>query len=455
MDQIMLSKLPKVDVLLALPALADSGIPRYVLKQAIRAQLDELREGPGGLPGEDALLAAILRRAGEALRVHPRRVVNATGVVLHTNLGRAPLSPAAVAAMEASAGYCDLEYDAAQGRRGDRGEEVSALLRTLTGAEDALVVGNNAAAVLLLLSALGKEKGVALSRGELVEIGGSFRMPDVMAQSGAVLVEVGTTNRTRQTDYRAVIEDGSAQLLLKVHTSNYKIVGFTEEASLAELVGLGRGYNLPVLYDLGSGQLLPSAQLGLPPGPSVAESVRAGATVVTFSGDKLLGGPQAGILVGRHWAVDAARRHPLFRALRPDKSTLAALEATLRLYADPQSARREIPVLSMLSATAEELKPWAEALAARLKKVCGRRCAVAVTAGESEAGGGSLPGVTLPTWLVTLSPSAVTPEALEAALRAAETPVVACLRRGTVQFDVRTVGGDDAEALCAAVGAAL
>ena len=456
MDPAQLRKLPKMDLLLALPVLEDSGLPRGCSAGPHRRNWTpsgrERALHPVWMPWRRRCSDWALRAMEPGLT----RMVNATGVVLHTNLGRAPLAEAARAAWGGAAGYCDLEYDLDTGCRGIRGGGVSALLRDLTGAEDAAVVNNNAAAVLLALTALAAGKGVALSRGELVEIGGSFRLPDIMARSGAELVEVGTTNRTRPADYRAAAEGGKAQLLLKVHTSNYRVVGYTQEVSLSELVGLGRAYGMPVLYDLGAGLLLPPRLLGLPEGtPSVAESLRAGADLVCFSGDKLLGGPQAGILAGRTWAVEAVRKHPLFRALRPDKGTLAALDATLRLYQDPAAARRAIPVLSMLSAEPKELSARAEALAQTLRAACGPRCAVAVESGESEAGGGALPGVAFPTSLVTLAPRDRTPEALEAALRAAPVPVAALLRHGKVAVDVRTLRPGDDEALCRAVSEGL
>lgn len=456
MDSSDLRRLPRMDRLLAQPALADSGLPRSILHQAADEELSALRAGPGPVPESSELIRSILRRAVSACKSSLTPVVNATGIVLHTNLGRAPLAGAAVEAMTGAAGYCALEYDLEGRRRGDRTARVEALLCQLTGAEGAAVANNNAAAVLLSLAALAGGKGVALSRGELVEIGGSFRMPDIMAQSGAHLVEVGTTNRTRQSDYRAVVESGEAQFLLKVHTSNYKVVGFTQEASLSELVGLGRAYGCPVLYDLGAGLLLPPRQLGLPEGtPSASESIRAGTDLICFSGDKLLGGPQAGILLGRKWAVDAVKAHPLMRALRPDKATLAALEATLQLYQDPDTARREVPVLAMLSATQTELRPRAQALARRLEELCGDACALSVEDGFSEAGGGALPGVKLPTALVTLSPRDRTAEELDAALRSSVPPVVALLRRGRVTMDMRTLRPGDEEAVCHAVEQSL
>lgn len=456
MEPDQLRKLPKMDRLLALPVLEDTGLSRGLLRRAAEEELDVLRSGDGAVPGMEALARAVLRRALRSMEPGLARVVNATGVVLHTNLGRAPLADAAMAAWAGAAGYCGLEYDLDTGRRGARGGAVSALLRTLTGAEDAAVVNNNASAVLLALTALAAGKGVALSRGELVEIGGSFRMPDIMAQSGAELVEVGTTNRTRPADYRAAVEEGKAGLLMKVHTSNYRVVGYTREVSLTELAGLGRAYGVPVIYDLGAGLLLSPRLLGLPEGtPSVVESLRAGADLVCFSGDKLLGGPQAGILAGRKWAVEAVRSHPLFRALRMDKGTLAALDATLRLYQDPEEARRAVPVLSMLSAGSEELAWRAGELAQALQADCGARCTVAVEDGESEAGGGALPGVVFPTSRVTLVPRDGSPEALEAALRTAPVPVVALLRHGKVALDVRTLRPGDSEVVRRAVSEGL
>lgn len=288
--------------------------------------------------------------------------MNATGVVVHTNLARAPLAPEAVAAVLGAAGYCNLEMDLTAGRRGSRQDHVEPLLRRLTGAEAALAVNNNAAAVLLVLAALAAGRGVVVSRGELVEVGGSFRIPDVMAQSGARLAEVGTTNRTRLDDYRRAIGPETA-LLLKVHRSNYRLVGFTEEVELGELAGLAREAGVPLVLDAGSGALVDLSPFGVTGEPVVGQALAAGADLVTASGDKLLGGPQAGLILGRADLVERCRRHPLARALRVDKLCLAALEGTLRLYLDPERALRAVPVLAMIAAPVEEVERRARALA--------------------------------------------------------------------------------------------
>jgi len=446
-----------MDVLLADPALTSAGLPRSSLRRAAAAELDALRESDSAAPDTGVIVRAILRRALAERQVSLTRVVNATGVVLHPSLGRAPLCESATQAMTGASGYCALEYDVDTGRRATaRAGAVEALLRDLTGAGGALVVNNNAAAVYLALTALAAGKGVALSRGELVEIGGGFRMTDIMLHSGCTLVEVGATNRTCQADYRAALEHGGVQFLLKVHTSNFKMTGYTQETSLAELVGLGRAYGFPVLYDLGSGPLLPARRLGLCVDcPSVSEAVHSGADLVCFSGDKLLGGPQTGILLGRSWAIEAIKKHPLVRALRPGKAALAALEATLRLYRDPEEARRTIPVLAMLSASPEELRARAEKLCARLERACGKLCAVAVEEGTGEAGGGALPGAELPTALVSLSPAGQTAGDLAAALRLCDTPVVALLRQDRVLLDVRTLRPGDSALLIQALKSAL
>lgn len=456
MDRTEAKKLPHLDLLLSHPDLLASGLPQRILRTAAQAELDALRAAPGPCPDLRVILHNILRRALDDATPTLAPVVNATGVVLHPQLGRAPLSDAALSAMTGAGGSCALEYDLDTGRATDRAAVVEALLKDLTGAEDALVVNNNAAALLLSLTALAQGKGVALSRGELAELGGGLRIPDLMEQSGCALVEVGSTNRTCQTDYRAVLESGKAQFLLKVYISNFKMVGFTQDTSLTELVGLGRAYGYPVLCDLGAGALLPARQLGLEPElPSAAEAVRAGVDVVCFSGDKLLGGPQAGILVGRSWAVEALKKHPLLRALRPDKITLAALEATLRLYREPKAAQKELPTLSMLAATRKELQGKATALAQALERLCGKRCAVAVEKGMSHQGGDSLLGGELPTALVTLTPSGQTAQALAAALRQAPVPVVALVQKDKVVLDARTLREGDDVRVVKALEAAL
>ena len=375
-----------------------------------------------------------------------RPVINATGVVIHTNLGRAPLAAAALARIaELGAGYTNLEYDVSKGARGSRAVHAEALLTQLTGAEAAVAVNNNAAATLLMLAALANGREVLISRGELVEIGGGFRVPDVMAQSGAVLREVGTTNRTRVADYAAALSDRTA-LILRVHPSNFRIEGFTERATLEELVALGRRFHVPVVEDLGSGALLPIAERE----PLAGDSVRAGADVVCFSGDKLLGGPQAGILVGRRELVDRIRRHPLMRALRVDKLTYAALEGTLVEYLAGR-ASATIPVVRMLTVSVTEIETRARSLADALRAAGWQ---ADVIDGFSAVGGGSAPGVELPTKLVALSRTGESPDEIDARLRSASPPIVARIENGRVVLDLRTVSSDQ-DAVIARLAAAI
>ena len=429
-----LSHLPKMDLLLARPELAGCALPYPLVRRAAREALEEARRAllAGELeaaPQAEELARRALERAGALSRPGLRRVVNATGVVLHTNLGRAPLSPRAARAAAEAAGYCALEYDLESGRRGSRTGRVEALLRALTGAEGAFVVNNNAAAVLLMLSVLTPGLGVAISRGELVEIGGGFRVPDILARSGARLVEVGTTNKTRPADYAAALDSGAAQVLLKVHPSNFKVVGFTQSASLAELGELARDRGVPLFCDLGS---------AAPGSPELREAV-AWADAVCFSGDKLLGGPQAGILLGRAALMDRLRADPLARALRIDKLSLAALEATLLDWRDGAA----VPVSAMLSAEPAELRARAEALREALNPLC--PCDVVETAGE--AGGGANPGEALPAWAVALSPA----EVLDDFFRRRPVPILGRIHRGKLLLDVRTLlpgdGGEIAAAL--------
>ena len=444
----LLRGIPKVDELLAHPVIAGHTreYSHAAATEATRQILDELRGNilSGvclNLPGKDALAGLISAKIRQNATPGLRRVINATGVILHTNLGRAPLAGSAAKAAKAAAeGYCTLEYNVEDGARGSRHSHVAGLLTGLTGAEDALCVNNNAAAVLLMLSALAGGKEVVVSRGELVEIGGAFRIPDVMEQSGCILKEVGTTNRTRPADYEYAIDPQRTGALLKAHASNYKIIGFTEEVSLAQMSELGGKYGLPVLYDLGSGSLIPLAAFGVHGEPCVTECIRAGADVVCFSGDKLLGGPQAGILLGRRELIAKMKRHPLARALRMDKLTLAALEATLRLYKDPEKAVKEIPVLRMLAATQSGLREKAERLAALLEPVRGQ---ISVADEESRAGGGSLPGQTLPSVAVEVKPAAISAAELERRLREWETPIVARIARDRLLLDVRTIEESD------------
>jgi L-seryl-tRNA(Ser) seleniumtransferase len=373
-------------------------------------------------------------------------------VVLHTGLGRAVLSRAAIEAMVAAGGaHSLLEIERESGERGSRQEHVRGLLRRLTGAEDALAVNNNAAAVLLSIAALAAGREVVIARGQLVEIGGSFRIPDVIRQSGARLVEVGATNKVRLSDYVAAMTDETA-LLLRVHPSNFQIVGFTEEVSLPALVQLGRERGIPVMDDLGSGALIDMTRYGLEAEPTVQESVVAGADVVTFSGDKLLGGPQAGLVLGRRDYLDQMKRHPLMRVVRNDKVTLAALEATLRLYLDEARALREIPTLRALTAT----PPTLRAKAARLRRAIGDVAAeVTLEPGISQVGGGSLPGERLPTTLVAITPQGLEEAELARRLRISSPPVFGRVQRGRLLLDPRTVADEEIPRLAVAVRAAL
>jgi L-seryl-tRNA(Ser) seleniumtransferase len=368
-------------------------------------------------------------------------VVNATGVVLHTNLGRAPLAREAVERVAEVAGnYSNLEYDLAQGERGKRDDHTNRLLAKLTGSESALVVNNNAAAVFLALNTLAEGGEVIVSRGELIEIGGSFRIPDICAKSGAVLREVGTTNRTRLADYAAAINERT-RLLLRVHPSNFRIVGFTERPALEEFVELGRRHNIPIMEDLGSGCLVDLEAHGLRDEPPVGRSLAAGVQVVTFSGDKLLGGPQAGIIAGAREPLQRIRKNPLFRALRVDKMTIAALEATARLYR--QGRLDSIPALAMIRASADSLAARASGLAERLGTLPG--ITAAVEAGESVAGGGSTPGQSLPTTLVVVGCARCSAQGLAERLRRNRPPVIARVERDRVRLDLRTVLDGDEE----------
>jgi L-seryl-tRNA(Ser) seleniumtransferase len=404
------------------------------LRGTLDGARDEVRTG-ADVPGIESLVARASVHLRQRLAPTLRPVINATGVIIHTNLGRAPLSAAARAATEgAGRGYSTLEYDLEAGQRGHRTVHAERLLCELTGAEAALVVNNNAGAVLLALTGLAQGGGVIISRGQLVEIGGGFRVPDVMAQSGARLIEVGTTNRTHLRDYATALEVyEDVALILRAHHSNFRIVGFTAEPSLPELVALGAAHDLPVMDDLGSGALLDTALYGLMHEPTVQESVVAGAAVVCFSGDKLLGGPQAGIIAGQTQHVEPLKRHPLARALRADKLCLAGLQATLLHYLKDE-APEQVPVWRMIGAPLAEIerraRRWRRAL---------RRAGVEaeIADGESTVGGGSLPGETLPTRLVALP--VAHPDRLAAALRAAGPPVVARIEEDRLVLDPRTV----------------
>ncbi len=451
-----LRQLPSVDRLLgeeSVQALVAAYGHRQTV-EALRQTLDLVRgEVRAGADVPDA--TTIAARADALLQacLAPtlRPVINATGVIIHTNLGRAPLSAAARAAMETVArGYSTLEYDLEAGQRGERTVHAERLLCKLTGAESALVVNNNAGAVLLALTRMAQGCGVVISRGQLVEIGGGFRVPEVMAQSGARLIEVGTTNRTHLRDYaRALDANPDAALILHAHHSNFRIVGFTAEPTLAELVALGKEYGVPVLDDLGSGALLDTAQFGLMHEPMVQESIAAGVAAVCFSGDKLLGGPQAGIIVGRAETVEPLKRHPLARALRTDKLCLAALQATLLHYLKDE-ATEHIPVWRMIATPLEAIERRARRWQRTLAQA-GIRAEIAD--GCSTVGGGSLPGETLPTRLVALMADG--PDALAAALRAADPPVLARIEEGRLVLDPRTVLAEEERTLLKVVTEAV
>jgi len=443
-------RLPAVEALLAEPDIAAlvAAHPRSVVVRAVRETIEGARTTGGAAPAEGwgaAVLARVHRLAAPSLEP----VINATGVVLHTNLGRAPLAGPAIAAMARIAGsYSNLEYDLTRGTRGSRHGLCRDLLVELTGAPDALVVNNAAGALLVALSALARDGAAIVSRGELIEIGGAFRIPDIMARSGAKLVEVGTTNRTHRKDYEAALTP-DACLLLKVHRSNFQVTGFTTEVPATELAELARARGVASLYDLGSGLLLDLAPWGLSGEPGVREGLASGVDAVVFSGDKLLGGPQAGILLGARAAIDACRKDPLARAVRSDKFTLAALEATLALYRDPERARMEIPVLRMLTEDVAQIRRRGEALQQGVGKDAD------LVAGESEVGGGSFPGAKLPTWLVRLTTRHLTPDTLSARLRDGEPPIIPRIAGDHVLLDPRTIFPEQLETVAGAVRAAL
>jgi L-seryl-tRNA(Ser) seleniumtransferase len=449
----ILRNLPSVDQLLQRAAVQD-WIPIYgrpLVVEAMRAALESARVGykqQSSLPGMDVLLDTAQQMLDEWTAPTLTPVINATGVILHTNLGRAPLSSAALEAMQAAArGYSNLEYDLEGGKRGSRLVHAEELLKRLTGVEAALVVNNNAAAVLLALTALARRRSVVIGRSQLVEIGGGFRVPDVMKQSGAKLVEVGTTNRVHIADYEQAISEGSVALVLRAHRSNFHISGFTSDPSLGELAAAAHQAGIPLVDDLGSGALLDTARYGLGHEPMVQESLAAGADLVCFSGDKLLGGPQAGIIVGRAELVMRLKKHPLARAIRADKLCLAALSATLLHYLKDE-AEREIPIWRMIAAPAEAVRQRAQAWQAALGQG-------EVLPSQSTVGGGSLPGETLPTFVLALT--VPHPNRFLARLREAgrELPVIARLEEDKVVFDPRTVLEEQASLLVDGIRKAL
>lgn len=458
-----LRRLPQLQRLLETPA-AQALLVRYRREQltdAIRARLNAQRQAilagtaEGAAPDFDEATFFIEVRDELARRHASRlvRVINATGIALHTNLGRAPLAQEALEAiMETASGYCNLEFDLETGERGSRHALVEARLCRLCGGEAALVVNNGAAAMLLALMALAHGGEVIVSRGELIEIGGSFRIPDVIAQSGARLVEVGATNKTRIDDYRRAIGPDT-RLLLASHPSNFRISGFTERPPREQLAALAREHGLPFIEDLGSGALVGMEAFGLPHEPTVAETLRAGADLVSFSGDKLLGGPQAGILVGRRDIVARLKRHPLLRALRCDKLALAALEATLALYEAPTPPRERVPLLRMLAETPQAVARRARRLARLLRAIPGLD--VVVAQDRSPVGGGSLPGDSLPTTTLLLAPEGLSADGLARRLRHSRPAVIGRIARDRFILDLRTVSDDELRKIGQAIAQAL
>jgi len=465
--QQVLRKIPSVDEILSRSEITDllKIHPRTVVVEAIRKGLGRLRseilktEDLSDL--EDAFfsfenLYPLFQRE-IALQIQPRlrRVINATGVVIHTNLGRSPLHPSALQHMvDIAKNYSNLEYDLDLGERGSRYTHVEGILCRLSGAESAMVVNNNAGAVLLALNTIAEGKEVIVSRGELVEIGGAFRIPDVMKRSGAFLREVGTTNRTYLSDYQKAIGPQTA-LLLKVHTSNFRVMGFTSDTSLQDLVQLGKQDHLPVMHDLGSGCFVDLSQYGLEREPTVQEAIQTGADVVTVSGDKLLGGPQAGIILGKKDILDLIKINPLTRALRIDKLTLAALESTLLLYLDGKMAMEEIPTLRMLSLDTRRLKRRGRRLLKRLSGIIDKRVTFTLREDVSQVGGGALPLQELPTMVVAIKSLDFSVNSLEENLRKGDPPVISRISKDELILDMRTVFDEEIPILAAGLEKAI
>lgn len=450
----ILRKLPKVDLLLNEEKIQNlcQEYGRGIVVDCIREELDRMRmlAVSGDIETVEKYLEDFAKQVEKKVlkeSEYPlRKVCNATGIILHTNLGRAPLGKIHLDAMsQAICGYSNLEYDLECGQRGKRWTHYGDLVAKIAGTEAAIAVNNNAASLTLIFSALSKGKEVIVSRGESIEIGGKFRIPEVIEQSGAILKEVGTTNRTRIADYEKAINENTGALL-KVHTSNYKVVGFTEEATLEELVELGKKYNLPVIMDLGSGVLVDLEKFGLAHEPTVQEQVRTGADLVCFSGDKLLGGPQAGIIVGKKSCIEKLEHFPLMRAIRLDKCAIAALSATFREYIDETRAVKTIPVLSMIARPLEELKAQAQTLYGEVKEFAAY-AKLQVEESISMVGGGSLPGETLASFALTLQPKNMSCEELMEKMRNQEVPVIAHIKNEKIWLDMRTILPEEMEYL--------
>ena len=450
-----LSKLPKVDETLRDQRLFEffEDTPRELIVESVREIIKEEREdilrscGQDLSFDEDRLMERICDLIKKKRQLSLRQVVNATGVTLHTNLGRAVLSSSACSnIIRVAKGYSNLEYNIKKGARGSRHSHVESMICRITGAEAAMVVNNNAAATMLCLSTLAEGREVIVSRGELVEIGGSFRIPDIMEQSGARLIEAGATNKTKASDYHDAISEDTAALL-KVHTSNYRIIGFTAEVSIEELASIAKEKGIPVIYDMGSGLIVDLSRYGIKE-PTVSDGLRAGADVILFSGDKLMGGPQAGIIAGKKEYINRMKKHPLARAFRIDKLTLAALEATMREYLDPEKAMREIPTLRMLTEDKGAMERRGRELVKKLEPMELYRGEVAPA--TEQAGGGSAPATELEGICVKLK-SDVPAEKTERLLRKCEVPVIARIVKDEICLDMRTVSDDDIELICGAL----
>ncbi|WIV10628.1 L-seryl-tRNA(Sec) selenium transferase [Proteiniborus sp. MB09-C3] len=443
------SRLPKIDQILLSEKIEElfKISSREMVTEAAREVIAELRESISNknLTLEDLdyrisrVTDDIEQKVKIAIKPRLRRVINGTGVVIHTNLGRSLINRETMEYItEIASNYNNLEFDLENGSRGSRYSHLEDTIRKITGAEAALVVNNNAAAVVLVLSSLAKGKEVIVSRGELVEIGGSFRIPEVMEQSGAALIDVGTTNKTHLVDYENSIGDNTA-VLMKVHTSNYRILGFTESVSLEELVGLGQKCGIPVIEDLGSGVLLDLSKYGLQHEPTVQESIKAGVDIVTFSGDKLLGGPQAGIIIGKKKYIDLMKKHPLNRALRVDKFTITALESTLKMYLSEEIAVKKIPTLRMLTMTQEELTSKAEKLLLEIDQKNLDKLKIKITDDFSQVGGGSMPLEQIPTKCIMIHSDEISITSLEKNLRSYNTPIITRIFKDRLYIDLRTV----------------
>ncbi len=457
----LLRSLPKVDecLLILLPHITENNIPTTIAKKAVQSTIDHVRQDiignrTDGIPGNLEEWTKLFINSIETLHSYNYcRVINGTGIVIHTNLGRSLLSQSAIGQLiSASGNYTNLEFDLETGKRGSRYSLVEDVICDLTGAEAALVVNNNAAAVFIALETLARGKEVIVSRGQLVEIGGSFRIPDIMAKSGACLVEVGATNRTHLYDYERAITEYTA-LLLRVHTSNFRVIGFTSEVSAEEMVGLGHRQNIPVMEDLGSGSFIDISRFGLPGEPTVQSVLNSGVDVVTFSGDKLLGGPQAGIIVGKKVHIDQIKKNPLNRALRIDKFTLASLESTLRSYYDIQKALEEVPTLKMIGESPAVIKKRAQKFLRKTRKQIAPWCSCHVVQTKSKVGGGALPEYSLDSWAIEMELFDCKINDFERDLRVLDIPVIGRIENDRYLLDFRTVQDHEVDELAALVNA--